>query len=75
VSRLFAAMAIGGALLCAYLGLRQSTSMALREPPPAYEWSRGGYHVGGWEPGRGHVVYTGRSEWFGFRGGGPGHGK
>ena len=59
-----------------YLGFRQGASFVLREEPGATTWVRaGGTQTGGWVHGRGYVVYGGRSEWAGFRGGGPGSGK
>jgi hypothetical protein len=76
VTRVLAVLGALSALAFGYMGLRQSASFVLREEPSATHWPRGGtFHVGGWVHGRGYVSYTGRSEWAGFRGGGPGSGK
>jgi hypothetical protein len=76
VTRALAILSMLAVLGFGYLGLRQGTSFVLREDPGATTWTHGGTsHVGGWVYGRGYVTYGGRSEWAGFRGGGPGSGK
>jgi hypothetical protein len=76
MTRAFAILAALSVLGFGYIGLRQKSSFVLREEPGATTWERGqGDRVGGWVWGRGYVRYGGRSEWGGFRGGGPGSGK
>ena len=76
MTRTLAILAALSVLGFGYLGLRQKTSFVLREEPTSTTWERPGtHHVGGWVHGRGYVSYGGRSEWAGFRGGGPGGGK
>jgi hypothetical protein len=76
VTRVLAILAALSVLGFGYIGLRQTTSFVLREEPGATTWERGGSsRVGGWVYGRGYVSHGGRSEWAGFRGGGPGSGK
>jgi len=76
VTRVLAVFAFLSLIGFGTLGLRQATSFVLREEPGPTTWVRGGSsHVGGWVYGRGYVSYGGRSEWAGFRGGGPGSGK
>ena len=76
MTRVLFALALLTTVVCGYLALRQSTSMILRQELPRSHWPHGNAsQVGGWIHGRGYVTYTGRSEWAGFRGGGPGHAK
>lgn len=76
MTRLLALLALAAAAVFGVLAHRQGGSMVLREGQPASYWLRGNATLtGSYEPGRGSVSYTGRSEWAGFRGGGPGAGK
>lgn len=76
MTRALAILALLSLLGFGSLGVRQGASFVLREEPGVTTWERGsGTRVGGWVFGRGYVTYGGRSEWSGFRGGGPGSGK
>ena len=77
MTRVLAILSVLSAAVFGYLGARQQTSMVLRQQPSGLHWphDEGRVHTGGYVYGRGFVTYGGRSEWSGFRGGGPGGGK